>query len=276
MSKTTTKKTKKTPTRTLAKKSSAKKITKPVVKQTAKPVAKKTLSTPKVSPKMASSTINKSMVGSVAQKSINYSEVFKKFFANQKNVIILVAAFLFLGLGYLLKDVFIVAMVNGKPIYRWTVVQRLEEQGGRQILDSIVAETLVKQAIKDAGIKIEQAEIDAAIKEIEDRIAAQGLSLDQALAEQNMTKDDLVEDIVLQKSAEKIVADKITVTDEEVMAYMEENQDFFPEDSDLESMKTLVRTQLESTKVNTEIQTWVQSLQDNAKIIYLKEYSLAL
>ncbi|MCC6710878.1 MAG: SurA N-terminal domain-containing protein [Candidatus Pacebacteria bacterium] len=275
MSKTTTKKTKKTPTRTLAKKSSAKKITKPVVKQT-KPVAKKTPPTPKVSPKMAQPTMNKSMVGSVAQKSINYGEVFKKFFANQKNVIILVAAFLFLGLGYLLKDVFIVAMVNGKPIYRWTVVQKLEEQGGRQILDSIVAETLVKQAIKDAGIKIEQAEIDSAIKEIEDRIAAQGMSLDQALAEQNMTKDDLVEDIVLQKSAEKIVADKITVTDEEVMAYMEENQDFFPEDSDLESMKTLVRTQLESTKVNTEIQTWVQSLQDNAKIIYLKEYSLAL
>jgi len=276
MSKTNTKKTKKAPTRTVTKQSPIKKVAKPVVKQAPKPATKKTSVTKKVAQKQSPTTTTKPMVSSVASKSVNYGEVFKKFFANQKNVIILVAALLFLGVGYLLKDMFIVAMVNGKPIYRWTVVQRLEEQGGRQILDSIVAETLVKQAIKDSGIKVEQAEIDAAIKEIEERIAAQGLSLDQALAEQGMTKDDLVEDIVLQKSAEKIVAGQITVTDEEVMAYMEENKDFFPEGSDLESMKTLVRTQLESSKVNTEIQTWVQALQDNAKIIYLKEYSAAL
>ena len=206
----------------------------------------------------------------------SYVDSVKKFFSNQKNVIMVVAILLFLGVGYLLKDVFIVAMVNGRPIYRWSVVQRLEEQGGRQILDSLITENLVKQSIKQAGIVVEQEEIDAAIKEIEDRIAAQGMTLEQALEEQGMTRDLLVEDIVMQKSAEMIVADRIEVSDEEIDAYMEENSEFFPEGSDLNSLREVVKEQLLSSKVTQEIQLWVQEIQDNAKIIYMKEYEPAL
>lgn len=263
MSKTTPKKTKKSPTRAINKKVVAQKVTKPVTK---KEVVK-----PAVVKKAAVKGTSK-----VTESIAKLNAVFKKLASNKKNMIILVAALLFLGAGYLLKDVFIVAMVNGKPVYRWSVVQRLEDQGGKQILDSLITEALVKQAIKDSGVKVEQAEIDAAVSEIEGRIAAQGMTLDQALKDQGMTKDQLIEDIVMQKSAEKIVGDKVQVTDEEVAAYIEENKQYFPEGSDLESMKDLVKSQLKSSKVSTEIQTWVQSLQDNAKIIYLKNYKTSL
>lgn len=266
MSKTTTKKSKKTPTRT-------NKST--VAQKTTKTIGKKSVAVTKKITETAPKKVVKPVVTAATPLSPGLDNV-KKFFANQKNVVILVAALLFLGVGYLLKDIFVVAMVNGKPVYRWTVIQRLEEQGGRQILDSIITEKLVKQAIDSSGIKVEQAEIDAAIKEIEDRILAQGMSLDQALADQGMTKDQLIEDIVLQKSAEKIVADKIEITEEEVDAYMEENKEFFPEGSDLDSMRELVKEQLKSSKINEEIQNWVQGIQDEAKIIYLKEYSAAL
>lgn len=200
----------------------------------------------------------------------------KSFLSHSKSFMALLIVLIILGGLYLVKDSFIVAMVNGKPIYRWTVIKKLEEQGGKQILDSIVTETLVKQAIKDSGIKIEQAEIDTEIKNIEDRLVAQGMTLDKALEQQGMTRQQLVEDITLQKSAEKIVAEKVSVTDEEVQKYMEDNKDFFPADSDPAQMKETVKQQLLSSKANEAIQAWVQGLQDSSKVIYLKEYKSSL
>lgn len=258
MPKTTTKKTKKSPTRT-------KKAVKKTVKKTA---AKK---------RVTKRTVKKvTKTAELPKVAMNPMDSLKKFFAVQRNVVILIAALVFLGAGYLLKDVFIVAMVNGKPIYRWTVIQRLEEQGGRQVLDSIITEKLVEQAVKASGVEVEQEEIDLAVKEIEDRIAAQGLTLEKALEEQGMTRDDLVKDIVLQRSAEKIVADRVEITEAEVDAYVEENSEFFPEGTDMEGMKELIREQLKSAKVNEEIAIWVQEIQDEAKIIYTKDYELEL
>ena len=200
----------------------------------------------------------------------------KSFLSHSKSLMALLVLLIILGGLYLVKDSFIVAMVNGKPVYRWTVIQKLEEQGGKQILDSLVTETLVKQAIKNAGIKIEQTEIDSEIKNIEDRLVAQGMTLDTALQQQGMTRQQLIDDITLQKSAEKIVAEKVSVTDEEVQKYMEDNKDFFPADADLAQMKETVKQQLLSTKGNEAIQAWVQELQDSSKVIYLKEYKTSV
>jgi len=91
-----------------------------------------------------------------------------------------------------------------------------------------------------------------------------------------MTRAALIEDIVMQKSAEKIVADKVVVTDDEISQYLKDNADYFPADSDPESFRETVRQQIYSSKLNQEIQTWVQGLQDEAKIIYLKEYDTKL
>lgn len=272
MSKTTTKRIKKSPTRTSKSKSvksvsSTKKtaVKKGSVRSTRKTVASKVSKKQKVS----SMKVDKS----VCTKPLC---IVKRLFSVQKNIVFMVAILLVLGVGYLAKDMFVVAMINGKPIFRWTVIQRLEEQGGKQVLDSLVTETLVRQAVKNANVDVDQSEIDIAVKEIEDRIVAQGMTLDQALEEQGMTRDQLIDDIVLQKSAEKVVSEKVVITDDEISQYIEENAEFFPEEADPESFRETVREQLYSAKLNEEIQVWVQDLQDNSKVIYLKEYSSEL
>lgn len=198
---------------------------------------------------------------------------FQQFFSQRKNIILTLVVIIVLGLLYLLKDVFIVAMVNGQPIYRWTVIQTLEKQGGQQVLDSLVTETLVKQAIKDSDIKIEQEEIDTAIKEIEDRIVAQGMTLDQALVQEGLTKEELIADLTLQRSAEQMVASTVTVTEEEIDTYIGENQEFLPAELTGQELRDTVRQQLYSGKLSETISQWVEGLQAEAQIIYLKNYS---
>lgn len=197
------------------------------------------------------------------------------FFADRKNVIKVLVIVVVLGLAYLFKDVFIVAVVNGKPVYRWTVVEQLEKQGGAQVMDSLVTETLVRQAIREAGVKVEQAAIEAQIAEIEANLSAQGLTLDQALVQEGLTREDLIDDITLQRSAEQLVADKVTVSEAEIDSYITTNADYLPAGLEGEALRADVRDQLYASKLSEAIVEWVQELRANAQIMYLKEYEVA-
>lgn len=194
------------------------------------------------------------------------------FFAQRKNLIKILVIVVLFGLAYLFKDVLIVAVVNGKPIYRWTVVAQLEKQGGQPVLDSLVTETLVRQAIKEAGVKINQADIDAQLAEIEARLSAQSLTLDQALVQEGLTRQDLIDDITLQRSAEQLVVDRVTITEAEIDTYIADNAAYLPAELEGEALRTSVREQLSAAKLSEAIGAWVEELRAKAQIIYLKEY----
>lgn len=198
------------------------------------------------------------------------------FFAQQGNlrVALLVLVVLF-GL-YLIKDQFIVAIVNGRPIWRWTVIQKLENQGGYQAVDGLITETLVRQAIKESGVTIDQAEIDATLAEIEGWAAAQGITLDQALEQAGRTRAALIDDIVLSKSADQLVADQVSVTDEEVSEYIETNREYLPADMDEAVLREEVKAQLITNELETAKQAWAQGLRDTATIQFWREYTLNL
>lgn len=136
----------------------------------------------------------------------------RSFFHKKQNVkkalLVLIALFAL----YLAKDQLIVAVVNGQPIFRWTVINKLEDQGGRQTVDSLITEKLVRQALREANVQVSREEVDAAVAEIEARLVSQGMTLDQALAQEGLTRQKLEDDIMLQKSAEKLVAEKVSAT----------------------------------------------------------------
>jgi len=62
-------------------------------------------------------------------------------------VVLVVAAFL-------LKGLFIAALVNGQPISRFTVISELEKQSGKQALTSLVNQTLIFQEAKKKNITV--------------------------------------------------------------------------------------------------------------------------
>lgn len=199
----------------------------------------------------------------------------RSFFHKKQNVkkalLVLIALFAL----YLAKDQLIVAVVNGQPIFRWTVINKLEDQGGRQTVDSLITEKLVRQALREANVQVSREEVDAAVAEIEARLVSQGMTLDQALAQEGLTRQKLEDDIMLQKSAEKLVAEKVSVTDEAIDAYIAENKDFMPADLTGEALREEVRAQLVANETNMAIQTWVQELTTNATIQYWRQYPVS-
>lgn len=181
-------------------------------------------------------------------------------------IIVLLVALAF----WFLRDQVIVAMVNGKPITRFQVISELEKQGASQILDSLVTMELVNQAINKADVGVDNQEITDQMTEIEASLAAQDQNLDDILAMQNLTREDIEKDIKLNLQVDKILADKIQVTEEEVMEYFETNKEFLGEDANYGEMKEDIEAQVIQEKRSAAQQEWLETLRSEANIRYLR------
>ena len=193
-------------------------------------------------------------------------------FSNKKALISLgVVLVILLASLWLLKGFFIAATVNGQPISRWEIIQKLEKQGGKNILDVLITDTLLANHAKKKGITITDDEINQEIKSIEATVTKQGATLEQALVQQGMTMDSLRENIKNQKIIEKMLGDKIKVTDAEVNKYITDNEVPVEEGSEAETKKQII-DQLKQQKFQQEAQTLVTNLKTGANIKYYVSY----
>ncbi|OGM12165.1 hypothetical protein A2W13_00735 [Candidatus Woesebacteria bacterium RBG_16_36_11] len=177
-----------------------------------------------------------------------------------------------LVLAYANMGIFIAAIVNGKPITRLQLAQELEKQGGKQVLDSIVTQKLIDQEAKKNNIVVTQQEIDNQMTAIEDQLKSQGTDLDTALSFQGQTRDDLINSLKMKITIEKLLGDKIQVSDEEIKSYFDQNKDSFPANSKLEDVKSQIIDTLTQSKLSTEYQNWLQNIKANSKIDYLLNF----
>lgn len=165
------------------------------------------------------------------------------------------------------------AVVNGSTISRVAVISELEMESGEAMLDALVTKKLIAQKAAEAGIKIDETEIDEAIKTLEDRIAAQGSTLEVALAQQGISLKKFREQITLQKALEKLLADKVAVSDEEVNLYITTNKLSAPEGTSEEDFKAQVKEQLVSQKLGAAAQEWITEQKKNSVIKYFVPYA---
>ena len=189
-------------------------------------------------------------------------------------IAIVIAAFLALILTALFfaKGLFIAATLNGSPISRLSVIKDLEKQGGKQTLEVIITQKLINTELAKQNISVTKEEVDQEIKKIEAQVTGQGGTLKDALAQQNMTEEKLREQITIQKKLEKVLADKVAVSDTEIDAYIKENKTTPPKDVKVEDFKKQIGDQLKQQKFQQVAQKWVSDLKTNAKINYYVNY----
>ena len=204
---------------------------------------------------------------------MNIKKLKKQFLSNinsfdKKKAILTAAVLGVAALGYLGRGLFVVALVNGTPISRLAVVRELEKQGGSETLDNLVVKSLIFQEARKKGVTVSQEELDQELSRINDIVSKQGMTLDEALALQNQSKNDLIEQIKIQKTVERILADKIAVTEEEVNDYFDKNKELFDDGAKLEDVSGEIRNQLAQTKLSSAYQSWITDLKASASINY--------
>lgn len=175
-------------------------------------------------------------------------------------------------LAVLFKSVFVAAMVNGEPISRLSVVTALEKQGGKTMLDSLITKKLILEEAKKKNITVTQSDIDTEIKRITANLQAQGSTLDQALASQGMTKADLNDELEIQVAVNKMVGTDVTVTSQEVDAFVEANKSQMAAGTTDVQFREEAIAQLKQQKLQTKTQGFIKNLQDKAKVLRFVSY----
>lgn len=181
-------------------------------------------------------------------------------------LLLVVLAFLF-SKGY-----FIAATVNGSPVSRFAIISALEKQGGKETLQAIINERLVKAEIKKSNATLEGGAVDARIALIEEQVKGQGGTLAEALTAEGMTLAQLTEQIETQLLLEKVLEDKLVVTDEEVATFITENNIPVPTEAEKAEFNTSVKEQLKQQKFQEESQKWIAEVTAAAKIKYYVTY----
>ncbi len=181
-------------------------------------------------------------------------------------IVVAVVAALFFS-----KGIFVAAVVNGSPVSRLSVILELEKQGGKNTLESLITEKLIENEAKKKGVTVTNDEVSQEVKNIETSITQQGSTLNDVLLQRGMTMENLQKQIEIQKKIEKLLVDKIQVTDEEVTKFIEDNKTTLPTGNESET-KAQVTLQLKNQKLDQEVQAWIAGLKAEAKISYFVNY----
>jgi foldase protein PrsA len=211
----------------------------------------------------------KKRIGVLVKKIANYK---KRFKVGRRKIVVFLSLLLIAAALYYFKGLFVAATVNNRPIWRLSVIQRLEKQEGKTALNSLVTETLINQEGQRQKVVVDKAEIDQSVKQIEEGLNKQGQNLEELLASQGLDSKEFREQIRLQKIVEKILTKEVQVSDEEIKAYYDENRTTSFKDKKLEDVKEDIRAQLEDEKLQIKVQDWIKSLYDKAKINYFVQF----
>ncbi len=188
-----------------------------------------------------------------------------------KTAVVIAVVVILAALAFYYKGVFVAVTVNGSPVSRLSVISELEKTSGKKALDSVITKKLLNDEAKKKGITVTNDEVNAEIQKIEDQIKAQGGTLDAALAQQGMTRKDLKEQIILQKKVEKLLGDKIQVTDEEAMKLLTDSKVAVPKGEE-EKYKAQAKEQIRGKKLNDAAGAFIESLKSQASIRYFVNY----
>lgn len=183
-----------------------------------------------------------------------------------------VAVVLILAALFFAKGIFVAATVNGSPISRLSVIKELEKQGGKQALEAIIDKKLIETELNKQKVSVTKEEVDAEIEKIKTQVTAQGGTLEMALAQQGLTEEKLREQITIQKKLEKLLADKVAVTEAEIETYIKDSKATPPKDVTIEAFRKQISEQLKGQKFQQEAQKWVSDLTASAKIKYYVNY----
>lgn len=178
-------------------------------------------------------------------------------------VVLLIGVIIFLG-ARKYGNFFVAASVNGKPIVRFSLWQRLEKRFGSQVIDEMVNEEIIRGEMQKKGIKVAKSDVDAKVKELETRFKGKE-ALDQMLTLQGMTREDLRTQLELQIAIEKLVPAQ-KVSDTEVQKAYDGNPEQYGDEL-TDTIRQQIKNQLLQQKTSKAFSDWFEKVKKQVKVI---------
>jgi len=160
----------------------------------------------------------------------------------------------------------VVARVNGEAINKDELYKLLEEQYGQEALDLLISEKVLELELEKQNIVVSEEDVQKESNEIIDQYGGQE-EFDAALISYGYTLDNFKKDIESNLKMKKLLEPEITITEEEMKAYFDENKETFDVKEQVKASHILV----DSEETAQEVRNKLLVAEDFAEMA--KEYS---
>ena len=216
---------------------------------------------------MPKKAIKKAGKFSLAKKFNNFKTGLGIFFQGKKLrrfVYLFLTVLVFGFLFYRFRDRFIAGMVNGEPIFRFQLSQRLNSQYGRTVLQDLIVEKLIYQEAKTRKISLSPEEFSSAIEKLEKQLG-EGTKIESVLALQGIDKTTFEQQLRLQLLVRKIMESRISISETEITDYIKENKAQMEATSEAD-LSAEAKNSLLDEKISAEINPWINTLLEKSRI----------
>ncbi|WP_394137717.1 peptidylprolyl isomerase [Cytobacillus oceanisediminis] len=140
------------------------------------------------------------------------------------------------------------ATVNGEKISRDELHERLVDQYGQELLDTLITEKVIEQEVKKENVKVTQEEIDEEKAVYAESYGGED-ALKQTLETSGLTMADFEDDIESYLATKKLLEPRIDITEDEMKTYFDQNKDSFAQEEQVSASHILVEDEKAAKEV---------------------------
>ncbi|CAM3401751.1 posttranslocation chaperone PrsA2 [Aeromicrobium ponti] len=140
------------------------------------------------------------------------------------------------------------ATVNGEKISRDELHERLVDQYGQELLDTLITEKVIEQEVKKENVKVTQEEIDEEKAVYAESYGGED-ALKQTLETSGLTMADFEDDIESYLATKKLLEPRIDITEDEMKTYFDQNKDTFAQEEQVSASHILVEDEKAAKEV---------------------------
>jgi foldase protein PrsA len=171
-----------------------------------------------------------------------------------KNFIIL--AFVLVGITVILTVAFskqeAAATINGEVISKEELDAKLTSLYGDETLESLITNKLIELEAEKKELEVTGNEIDEELTNLQESYGGEE-EFAAALEQNDVSMEQVRQDIEYYLLAEKLIKPSISVTDEDIKTYFDENSESFDQQEQVEASHILVEDEATAKKVKEEL-----------------------
>lgn len=162
--------------------------------------------------------------------------------------LLIVAALTYWGLSRSQEK--IVARVGPEVITKDELYNFMVQQTGQEALDNLVVKKIIELEAENQNIKVTADEIDKEVEELAEYYGGKD-AMTQTLAMYNINLDQVREDVTVNIKLEKLLSQRIEITDQEVQEHFQVNQEAYAVEEQIKVSHILVENEQEAQEIKT-------------------------
>jgi len=145
-----------------------------------------------------------------------------------------------------------VASVNGENINKAELYDLMVKQSGQQALDSLISQKIVDFEAEKQGIAVSEEDIQKEMEQYYKNYGGEEAFI-QTLAASGYTLDDIKKDMILTVKIKKLMEPRISISEDEIKAYFEENKASFAQEKQVKASHILVDTEEKAKEIKEKL-----------------------